>query len=77
MNVYDFLKAGQSILKMLNENKVDAGYVKYLELFEEYKQLSAEGHKKEYIVYYLQTEYEVGRATVYRVIRELERAINV
>lgn len=77
MNVYDFLKAGQSILTMLAENKVDARYVKYLELFEEYKRLDAEGHKKEYIVYYLQQEYGIGRATVYRVISEMERAMKI
>ncbi len=77
MNVYEYLKTGESILKVLAANKVDARYVRYLELFEEFKRLEAEGHKKEYIVYYLMQEYDVGRATVYRVISEMDRPMKV
>lgn len=73
MKQYELLKTVESILSVLEKNGIDAKDVKYLKLYDEYKRLKDEGHKVGYIVYYLSTQYECGEATIYRVIKRMNK----
>lgn len=73
MRQYEFLKATASILHVLEDNKIDARDIKYLELYEDFTRLKSEGHKISYIVEYLSEQYECGVATVYRIIKRMEQ----
>lgn len=73
MTQYELLKATESILATLESSGVDAKDVKYLSMYDEYKRLKDEGHKISYIAYYLAQQHECGEATVYRVIKRMEK----
>lgn len=75
MKQYELLKTAESILSVLEKNGIDAKDVKYLKLYDEYKRLKNEGHKVGYIVYYLSTQYECGEATIYRVIKRMNKEL--
>lgn len=77
MNAYEVLKASESALKVLMKNNVDAKDVGLLEVYEDYKRLMSEGHKKTYIVAYLVEQYGVGEATIYRMAKRMERKMNL
>lgn len=75
MKQYELLKTTESLLAVLEKNGVEAKDVKYLKLYEEYVRLKDEGHKIGYIVYYLSTQYECGEATIYRVIKRMNKEL--
>lgn len=75
MTQYDLLRTAESLLTILTANDVDAKDVKYLELYENFVRLKAEGHKVGYIVYYLSQQYECSEATVYRVVKRMAQDI--
>ncbi|MCI6672423.1 MAG: hypothetical protein PUG96_02455 [Prevotellaceae bacterium] len=75
MTQYELLKTTESLLSVLSKNNIDANDVKYLELYGEYRRLKDEGHKVCYIVHYLSEQYNCGVATVYRVVKRMEQAI--
>lgn len=75
MKQYELLKTVESILSVFEKNGIDAKDVKYLKLYDEYKRLKDEGHKVGYIVYYLSTQYECGEATIYRVIKRMNKEL--
>ncbi len=75
MTQYEFLRMAESVLKTLNDNGIDAKDTKYIDMFKEYQRLKSEGHKISYIAYYLGQQYECGIATVYRVVKRMEKEI--
>lgn len=77
MKQYDVLKMAESILRLLVANGVDAKDVAYLEMYADLKRLESEGHKKTYIVHYLQEQYNVPMATIYRVEKRMDREIKM
>lgn len=52
-------------------------HVKYLEMYKDYTRLTAEGHKKAYIMQYLADEYSISERTIYRVIDRLSVDVSI
>jgi len=77
MKQYDVLKVAEGILRILVSNGVDVKDVKYLQMYEDLKRLESEGHKKTYIVRYLEEQYDVPVATIYRVTKRMEKKMNL
>ena len=75
MTQYELLKTASSILTMLEANDIDAKDVRYLDLYVEYRRLKDEGHKVGYIAYYLSQQYGCSVATVYRLVKRMERKV--
>ena len=77
MTEYDLIKAAESILGMLAKNNVDVKDVNHIEMYEEYNRLKSEGHKISYITFYLSQQYDIGQATVYRVVKRMEKNMTI
>lgn len=77
MTQYDLMKTAESILRVLETNKVDIKDVRYLHIYDEFIRLKGEGHKISYITYYLSQQYDIGQATVYRVVKRMESKMAV
>ena len=75
MTQYEILNAAQSILRLMADNGIKAEDVRYLDMYGEWCRLKGEGHKVEYIAYYLSERYECNRATVYRAVKRMARQI--
>lgn len=46
-------------------------------MYKEYTRLTAEGHKKAYIMKYLSDEYNISERTIYRVIDRLSVDVSI
>lgn len=77
MTQYEMMKAAQSVLEMLAKNDVDMNDVKHIEMYDEFMRLKKEGHKVSYATYYLSQQYGVGQATVYRVVKRMEKKMQI
>lgn len=65
----------ESVIAVMAKNNIDAKDVRYVKMYLDYHRLKKEGHKINYVAAYLSEQYECGIATVYRVIKRMERAI--
>lgn len=77
MNTYDILKTFQSTLTMLVKNGVNVADVEYIDMYADYKRLMGEGHKKTYIVSYLEEQYGCPVPTIYRVVKRMEKVLRI
>lgn len=75
MTTFELLRANESVLRLLNTNNVQLQDIERLEAYRQYKRLIAEGHKKEWIFYYLQEQYGVSKSTVLRLVERLETVV--
>lgn len=75
MTKYELLKATASTCGLLAENNIDPSDVKYLQLYEDWQRMCAEGHKKEYIKFYLAQQYGVSETSVWRICKRMQHEI--
>lgn len=73
--IADLLSLNERYFYLLNENGVRIEDVQYLDLYRDYKRLSADGLKQTYIVAYLSEEYNIPERTIYRVIARLSKPV--
>jgi len=77
MTNFEILKSNESLLRTLVLNGVRICDIEYLEMYDDYRRLVREGHKKTYIVSYLEEQYGCPVPTIYRVVKRLERRLKV
>jgi len=75
MTQYEYMKMSESVLKVAVGSNMNVADVKHLELYEEYRRLKADGLKVTYIVDYLQEQYGVPVASIYRLVKRMSREI--
>ena len=68
---YELIKLSASICKALAEANIDPADVNYLRLYEEWLRMKAEGHKYDYILFYLGQQYGISKTTVWRIITRM------
>lgn len=73
--IADLLLLNERYFHLLNENGVRIEDVQYLDMYRDYKRLSADGLKQTYIVAHLSTEYDIPERTIYRVIARLSKPV--
>lgn len=71
MTKYELLKACRSVCDALTRNGINATDTKYIDMVADYLRMTGEGQKVSWVVYYLSQQYEVGEATIYRVVKKL------
>lgn len=77
MKIYDLLHLSESVCKMLDVNNIKASDVRYLKMFEDWARLRKEGHKYDFIIHYLSTQYEISPSSVERITRRLNRDVKI
>lgn len=73
MKIYDLLRLSESVCKTLDMNNIKATDARYLRMYEDWVRMRKEGHKYDFIVHYLSTQYEISPSTVERITRRLNR----
>lgn len=73
--VAELLNLNERYFQLLNDNGVRIEDVQYLDLYRDYKRLSADGLKQSYIVAHLSDEYDIPERTIYRVIARLSKPV--
>lgn len=77
MKAIDILRMTESICTTLADNDIEAKDVRNIQLYDEWKRMRAEGHKYSYIMYYLKTQYEISESGVIRIIKRLDKDIDL
>lgn len=71
MTNYEFLKQNREAFQQAIELGISVADVQYLDLYETYQRLLAEGHKKMYIQAYLCEQYGVTERTIQRIVARM------
>ena len=75
MKKYELLKATASTCDLLAKNNINPSDVEYLQLFEDWQRMCKEGHKKEYIKYYLSQQYGVSETSIWRICKRMQHEV--
>ena len=73
MKLAELVKIGAEMLKMMSENDVKLNDWKYVDMYEEYVLMRAEGVKYRAVIAILSEKYNVSEATVERVVRRFRK----
>ena len=71
MTQYEFMKMAESVLRVAVASDMRLQDVKHLRMYEDYLRLKGEGLKVTYIVNYLNEEYDIPIASIYRIIKRM------
>lgn len=77
MTKFELIKANQTLLKTLVENKIDPREVQNIKIFEEYREMKAKKQKVGYIVFFLKEKYELSESTIYTLIRRMSKRVKL
>lgn len=77
MKVIELLKLNRELLTVCRSAGIRLDDVRYIELYNDYSRLLAEGEKITYIVAALSDKYGVCERTVYDLIRRLKAECNL
>jgi hypothetical protein len=77
MKVIELLKLNRELLTVCRSAGIRLDDVRYIELYNEYSRLLADGEKITYIVAALSDKYGVCERTVYDLIRRLKAECNL
>lgn len=77
MKKYELIKSVASVCEILAKNNVSVNDVKYLLAYEDYKRLQREGHKYDFIVYYIEQQYSVKATTLWRLVKRLDEEVKL
>ena len=64
MKAIDILTLAQGICETLDKNDIKAGDVRYIQMYRDWLRLKNEGHKYDWIMYWLAKEYDTNHAVV-------------
>lgn len=76
MKLIEILNLNRELLIYFQKAGIRPDDVQYIDLFNEYRTLSAQGEKVSYIVARLATEYAVSERKVYNLIRRFKTDCN-
>lgn len=77
MKNYEFIKASQTILRIVRDNKIKVGDVDYIQVYEDWVRFKSEGQKYDWIIYYLGQQYGVSAATISRIVKRMEKDVEL
>lgn len=71
MTVYDIVSLNRELLKRLHKNGIKTDDYKWLDLYNDYMQMKADGNKTSYIVAKLSCRYKVCERQVFKVVKKM------
>lgn len=77
MKVVEIMKIGRKTLELLQKSCIRTGDVRYLGMYDEFKQIRRDGGKSSYAAAILSEKYKISERTVYYLIRKFEKDCNV
>lgn len=73
MTVYQLLQAYKPMLKTMSDNGYRMHDIRDVEIYEEYQRIISEGNKKTYAYAVLKERYNVGKTSIFYIIKKMER----
>ena len=76
MEAYKMLFLIRDLMKSMSEIGIKMDDYKYIGLCQEFNELVAKGHKREYARAVLSRKYSVSESTVFRIITRMNKPLN-
>ncbi len=73
MTVYDIVSLNRELLKRLHKNGIKVDHYKWLDLYNDYLRMKADGDKMGYIVATLSSKYKVCERQVFKVVKMMSQ----
>ena len=77
MKAIDILSLAQGICTTLDKNEIKVTDVRYVEMYQEWQRMKQEGHNWDWIMYWLGKQYDLSEASVWRILKRLDREIEM
>lgn len=77
MRAIELVKFCDKILKSLSNSGIRTTDYRYVQMFDDYEQMLADGHKTTYIVLCLAERYKISERGVYRVLNRLKSPADI
>ncbi len=77
MNCYELIKANQSLLQVLRDNKISVNDIDSLQIYEEFRAMKKHSHKTIYCVSVLADKYGKSQRTIYNIIDHFRSNVNM
>lgn len=77
MKAIDILTMAEGICRTLDKNGIKTSDVWYIEMYRDWTRLKGEGHKFNWIIYWLANEYDTSESSVWRILRRLDKDIEL
>jgi Mor family transcriptional regulator len=77
MTAYQLLRSNESLIRLLEQNQINTSDVTHLEIYSQFEQMKEKGHKVSYITVYLADKYKMTDRGIYKIIRRLNRKVNL
>ena len=77
MKAIDILTLAQGICERLDKNDIKAGDVRYIQMYRDWLRLKNEGHKYDWIMYWLAKEYDTSESSAWRIIKRLDKDVEM
>lgn len=75
MTVYEIVKASESLMKVMEANKIAPHYARHIEIYEQYMRMKKEGHKMLYAMQWICETYNTTESTIKRIVQRFSKQI--
>ena len=75
MKAIDILTLAEGIITTLDRNEIKTADVRYVQMYRDWQRMREEGHKWDWIMYWLGKEYDLSEASVWRILKRMDKDI--
>lgn len=77
MKAIDILSLAEGIITTLDRNDIKTADVRYVQMYRDWQRMREEGHKWDWIMYWLGKEYDLSEASVWRILKRMDKDIEM
>lgn len=77
MKAIDILTLAEGIITTLDRNAIKTADVRYVQMYRDWQRMREEGHKWDWIMYWLGKEYDLSEASVWRILKRMDKEIEM
>ena len=77
MKAIDILTLAEGIITTLDRNDIKTADVRYVQMYRDWQRMREEGHKWDWIMYWLGKEYDLSEASVWRILKRMDKDIEM
>ena len=77
MKAIDILSLAEGIITTLDRNDIKTADVRYVQMYRDWHRMRQEGHKWDWIMYWLGREYDLSEASVWRILKRMDKEIEM
>lgn len=77
MKAIDILSLAEGIITTLDRNDIKTADVRYVQMYRDWQRMREEGHKWDWIMYWLGKEYDLSETSVWRILKRMDKDIEM